>query len=147
MAVNAHKLGPGTLTFGESSTMKDFQTKVTNARLTPSVDQEDPIPVLSGDEYLEDIEVTSVMAGTFLQDYGSEALVKWCWDHSGETMPFEFQPRSDQGLVISGECQIRPVEIGGDVKTTNTTDFEFPLIGQPDLGDAGTGGDGGGGES
>ena len=25
------------------------------------------------------------------------------------------------------------VEIGGDVKTTNTTDFEFPVVGDPTL--------------
>lgn len=133
MAVTAHKLGPGTLTFGDAETMRDFQTKVTNARWTPTTEQEDPIPVLSGDEYAEDAETTSVIAGTFLQDYGSEALVAWCWQNRNTVMPFEFKPRDDQGLTITGQAQIRPVEIGGDVKTTNTTDFEFPVVGDPTL--------------
>lgn len=131
MAVTAHKLGPGTLTFGETGTLREFQSQITNARWTPSVDQEDPIPVLSGEEIADDPDFTSVVAGTFLQEYGSEALVKWCYDNKGTVLPFVFKPRDDSALSINGQCQILPVEVGGDVKTRNTTDFEFPVIGEP----------------
>ncbi|WP_114856469.1 hypothetical protein [Brachybacterium sp. YJGR34] len=131
MAVNAQKLGPGTLSLGESGTLKEFQSQLTNARWTPSVDQEDPIPVLSGEEIADDPDITSVLAGTFLQEYGIEALVTWCWENRGQVLPFTFTPRTDSALTITGECQVLPVEVGGDVKTRNTTDFEFPVIGEP----------------
>lgn len=131
MAVTAHKLGPGVLSLGESGTLREFNSQVTNARWTPNVDQEDPIPVLSGDQIVDDPDITSVIAGTFLQDYGSESLVKWCWDQRGQVLPFEFKPRNDSELTISGECQVLPVEVGGDVKTRNTSDFEFPVVGDP----------------
>lgn len=131
MAVTAHKLGPGTLTLGETATLKDFTSQVTNARWTPSVDQEDPIPVLSGEELADDPDFTSVLAGTFLQEYGVEALVKWCYDNRGVVVPFTFTPRTDSALSISGSCQVLPVEVGGDVKTRNSSDFEFPVIGDP----------------
>ncbi|WP_087485749.1 hypothetical protein [Brachybacterium massiliense] len=134
MAVTAHKLGPGVLTVGETGTLREFTSQITNARWTPSVDQEDPIDVLSGEQIADDPNITSVIAGTFLQEYGSEALVTWCWEHRGEVLPFSFQPRSDQQLAISGQCQVLPVEVGGDVKARNTTDFEFPLIGDPTFG-------------
>lgn len=134
MAVTAHKLGPGSLSLGESGTLREFNSQITNARWTPSVDQEDPIDVLSGEQIADDPDITSVLAGTFLQEYGSEALVTWCWENRGQVLPFEFKPRNDSELVITGNCQVLPVEVGGDVKTRNTSDFEFPLIGDPDFG-------------
>lgn len=136
MPVTAHKLGPGVLTLGDSGTLKEFTSQVTNARWTPSVDQEDPIDVLSGEQVADDPDISSVIAGTFLQEYGAEALVTWCWEHRGEVLPFSFQPRSDADLTISGDCQVLPVEVGGDVKTRNTSDFEFPVIGDPDFGNS-----------
>ena len=90
--------------------------------------------MLSGEQVADDPDISSVIAGTFLQEYGAEALVTWCWEHRGEVLPFSFQPRSDADLTISGECQVLPVEVGGDVKTRNTSDFEFPVIGDPDFG-------------
>lgn len=139
MPVTTHKLGPGVLSLGETGTLREFTSQVTNARWTPSVEQEDPIPVLSGDEVTDDPDFTSVIAGTFLQDYGSESLVKWCFDQRGKVLPFTFKPRSDTALSITGTCQVLPVEVGGDVKTRNTTDFEFPVIGDPEFADAPTG--------
>lgn len=134
MPVTAHKLGPGVLTLGETDSLKEFTSQVTNARWTPNVDQEDPIDVLSGEQVADDPDITSVIAGTFLQEYGVDALVTWCWNNRGQVMPFSFKPRSDAALTISGQCQVLPVEVGGDVKTRNTSDFEFPVIGDPDFG-------------
>lgn len=136
MAVTAHKLGPGSLSLGETGTLREFNSQITNARWTPNIDQEDPIDVLSGEQIADDPDITSVLAGTFLQDYGSEALVTWCWENRGQVLPFEFKPRNDSELVITGNCQVLPVEVGGDVKTRNTSDFEFPLIGDPAFGSA-----------
>ena len=140
MAVTAHKLGPGTLTLGDTESLRDFTSQVTNARWTPNIDQEDPIPVLSGDQVQDDPDITSVLAGTFLQDYGVEALVTWCWENRGVVLPFEFKPRTDAQLTISGECQVLPVEVGGDVKTRNTSDFEFPVVGEPTFSSGAVGG-------
>ena len=50
MTVNASKLGPGVLTLGETGSPKEFGSQITNARIEPSYDTEDPIPVLSGEE-------------------------------------------------------------------------------------------------
>lgn len=136
MAVTAQKLGPGTLSLDEAGTMKEFTSQITNARWTPSVDQEDPIPVLSGEEIADDPDFTSVLAGTFLQEYGSEALVTWCYQNRGKVVDFTFTPRTDSVLTITGQCQVIPVEVGGDVKTRNTSDFEFPVIGDPTFDDA-----------
>ena len=136
MAVTAHKLGPGVLSLGETGTLREFSSQVTNARWTPSVDQEDPIPVLSGDQIVDDPDITSVIAGTvppgLRQRVPREVVLG---SAAGEVLAFEFKPRNDSELTISGECQVLPVEVGGDVKTRNTTDFEFPVVGEPTFAD------------
>lgn len=130
MTVQAHKLGPGLLTLGEVSTEEEFGSQITNARIEPSVDEEDNIPVLSGEEVDGEETETWILAGSFLQDYtGMDSTLVWCKTNAGKILPFTFVPNSEQGLQITGTVKIRAVQIGGDVKTKNTTDFEFKGIG------------------
>lgn len=130
MAINAHKLGPGTLTIGETGTEQEFGSQVTNVLLEPSVEEEDNIPVLSGEELEGEETETYVLSGTILQDYsGIASSLVWCKENAGSVLSFVFVPSTDAGLQITGEVKIRSVSIGGDVKTRNTSDFEFKGIG------------------
>lgn len=130
MAVKAHKLGPGLLTFGETGSPQEFGSQITNARIEPSVDEEDNIPVLSGEEVDGEETESWILAGSFLQDYsGIESTLVWCKTNSGTVLPFTFVPNAEEGLQIKGTVKVRAVQIGGDVKTKNTTDFEFKGIG------------------
>lgn len=130
MAIKSTKLGPGRLTFGETGTPTEFGSQITNARIEPSYDSEDPIPVLSGEELAGDETATYVLAGTFLQDYtGMSSLIVWCKENEGAVLPFTFVPSTDGGLQATGTVKIRAVTAGGDVKTRNTSDFEFPGVG------------------
>lgn len=134
MAVKASKLGPGTLKLTpKDGTARDFSGQVTKMTFTPEYTSEDPVDVLSGDQYQEPGELAAKIGGDMLQDYGSDSLVQWCWDHMGEIADFEFVPLTSGKLQITGECMIQPVEIGGDVKKTNSTSFEFKVVGKPDL--------------
>ena len=59
--------------------------------------------------------------------------MKWTWDNNGVTLPFTFTPRTDAELSWKGEAVIRPVKVGGEVKTANTAEFEFRCIGLPTI--------------
>lgn len=133
MAVKAHRLGPGTLHFGATGTETEFSGQTTNMRLSPSVNEEDAIPVLSGEELAGDDSVDWVVAGTLLQSFDREGLIYWCYENRLTEVPFEFVPNnveSDYGW--RGTVKVVPLEVGGDVKTKNTTDFEFRCIGEPE---------------
>ncbi|MFF5793963.1 hypothetical protein ACFY5D_18115 [Paeniglutamicibacter sp. NPDC012692] len=130
MAIKSHKLGPGFLKFGETASLQEFGSQCTAVKLEPSVDEEDNIPVLSGEELEGDETESYMLTGSFLQDYGGmTSLLVWCKTNAGKVLPFEFTPSTAGGLTIKGSVKIRAVAIGGDVKTRNTTDFEFKGIG------------------
>ena len=132
--ITAHKLGPGTLKFGDTGSAQEFASHVTTCTISPSFNEEDPIPTLSGDQFVDgDPTFEGTISGEFLQEYTVEGLVKWTWDNNGETVPFVFTPRTDAELSWKGECVIRPVNVGGEVKTANTAEFEFRVLELPTI--------------
>lgn len=126
MAIKSNKLGAGTLKFGSTGDEQEFASQVTAVKLSPTINEEDDIDVLSGETLDGDETEEWTLNGTFLQDYsGLASLIVWCKENSGITMPFVFTPTTEAGLTVKGKVKIRPVEIGGDVKSRNTTDFDF----------------------
>lgn len=135
MPIQSHKLGPGSLTFGEVASAQEFASQLRNAVLTPDVEEEDPIPVLSGEEMAGDEDYTWTIGGTILDDYSDDSLAAWANTNKGAELPFEFLPNAETGtLKVTGVAKIRPIAIGGDVKTRNENDFEFKVVGQPTFG-------------
>ena len=132
--ITAHKLGPGTLKFGDTGSEQEFASHVTTCTISPSFNEEDPIPTLSGDQFVDgDATFEGTISGEFLQEYTVAGLVKWTWDNNGETVPFVFTPRTDAELSWKGECVIRPVNVGGEVKTANTAEVEFRVLELPTI--------------
>jgi hypothetical protein len=60
-------------------------------------------------------------------------VVEYSWTHSGEVLPFVFVPNIDEAKQIAGQLKMRRLNVGGDVKTSPTSDFEWPLVGLPTL--------------
>lgn len=131
MPARATALGPGSLKFGDTGSEQEFASQVTVVRLEPSYDAEDNIPVLSGEEIAGAETETWTLTGEFLQEFGIGNLVQWCFDNSGEELPFTFRPRTDGQLSATGTALIRAVSVGGDVKAKNTAEFEFKVVGRP----------------
>ena len=134
MPVKSDKLGPGTLTIGETGTETQFASQLRSCAIEPSTDTEDPIDVLSGEQVDGDDTDTAELTGTILQSYDAQSLLLWAHEHKGETLPFTFIPNNDGALQVTGSVKIRRIRIGGDVKTRNTSDFTFPIVGDYDLG-------------
>lgn len=136
MTVNTMTMGPGTLTLGDVGDVKSLSSQVTNVRITPNVDTGDPINVLSGESVPGDRDETWTLAGTLVQDLGAgvagaDSIVEWLFTNAGETMPFTFVPSTAKGRQITGDVTVEAVEIGGDVKSKPTSDFEWQVSGRP----------------
>lgn len=136
MAIKKQKLGPGTLFIGETGSGQEFGAQVTTVAVEPSYSDGDRQVVLSGDVDQEEAEWEGTLTGEFFQDYGMESLLRWTWDNDGQTLPFKFVPHSASGLEVSGNVKVRPVTIGGEVDTENTSEFEWTLPEKPTLGEA-----------
>ncbi|MFJ2370878.1 hypothetical protein [Microbacterium sp. NPDC087665] len=126
MPIKSKQLGPGSLKFGETASEREFASQLRKAELNPNVEDGDTLPVLSGEELTEDDEITWEVGGSLLQDYDADSLELWCFEHAGQWMPWVFTPNNDGTQSWQGEAKIRPIKIGGDVKTRNTSDFTFP---------------------
>lgn len=132
MATNAIAVGPGTFTIGAELLLTNFAGQVTSLKVVPSVDYDDDINVLDGGTVTGDRKESWTVSGTLLQDFGStDSKTEFLFEHRGEAMPFVFTPNSSMGKEIRGSLVVEAIEIGGDVKTKPTSDFEFKMVGAP----------------
>lgn len=138
MAIKKQKLGPGTLTIGETGSGQEMAKQSTAVAIEPSYSDGDRQIVLSGDVDQEAAEWEGTLTATFFQDYDAAGLLAWTWEHDGETLPFTFLPNSASGFEVSGEVVIRPATIGGDVDAENTSEVEWSLPKRPAIGEPGT---------
>jgi len=131
--IKTFKLGPGTLTIGETGTPVDFSHQCTKIMVKWSKDKEDAVPVLSGEELAGDVTYSASLNATLLQDLDPEVdgIVDWSWAHKGEQHPFSFVPLV--GKSITGVVEVDPLDVGGDVKKRNTSDIEWSCVGEPEL--------------
>jgi hypothetical protein len=127
MTVIDSRLGPGTLTLG---TMTGAGCQMSNVRLVPDRDEEDGTPTLCDPKPAPLITTSWSLQGTAVQDWEKDdGFVEFCRTNDGDTVTFEWVPSTDKQITYSGSVQVRAVEFGGDVASQNTSDFEFPVVG------------------
>lgn len=126
MAVKSDKLGPGWLRLGEPGSELELGVGLRSIALEFETDEGDLLPVLSGDEIDEGDTETYKLTGSLLQSYDSKSFIVWSHLNAGFVVPFEFRPDRDKALIVRGEVQVRRLNIGGDVRTRATSDFEWP---------------------
>jgi len=138
MSVESYKMGPGTLTLGSGPLDVTAQITKFTVEADESVDTEDAIDVLSGEQIAEE-ETASYKwkaTGTALQDeLADSGFVAYTWDNMGVTVAFKFIPATSLGRKVTGNLRVVPLAIGGDVKKRNTSDLSWSIIGTPVLGD------------
>jgi hypothetical protein len=136
MPAKTVKLGPGTLSIGETGTLVDFTCQITGAVVEWSVDVGDDTPVLCGETVPGERTYSSTLSGTLYQDLGDAAgIVAYSWAHKGEEVPFTFVPSTAAADEVSGTVIVDPLSVGGDTAGENmTSDFEWTIVGEPVLG-------------
>ncbi|MEJ4100728.1 hypothetical protein V5S96_10230 [Corynebacterium mastitidis] len=141
MAVGTPKgfqLGKGELKFGETGTEVDFACQVTEVKVTWDNDSEDDLHTLCGGVLPGGETFTAKLEGTFIQDLSSKGVIDFTWANKGQTVKVAFKPRGNSNASVKGEVKIMPIDIGGEVNKTNTSDFEFPFVGEPTWTNGGT---------
>lgn len=144
MAIKQMELWNGSLTIGAEGAPTSFSSQLTKVVLKPSVNTGDPRYVLSGETAPGERTETWALEGTLIQDFGTDAataLTEFCFTNRGKPMPFDFVPNGSSTKGVRGTLTVEAVDIGGDVKTNNESDFGFTLVGEPEL--YGVGEDGG----
>lgn len=134
MPIKSNKLGPGTLTIGEVGTPVDFSAQIASCTVKWTVEQEDSIPVLSGDELEGDETWKASLSGNMVLDLSDDGIVEWTWGNKGALVPFTFVPDTVAAKAISGIVKVKPLDVGGDAKKTMRSDFEWSCSGEPTLG-------------
>lgn len=132
MPIKSNKLGPGTFTIG-TGTPTDYAAQVASFTVKWNLDQDDAVPVLSGDELEGDETWTATLSGNVIADLTDGGMVEWTWTNKGTVVPFTFVPSTTAGMAVSGQCKVRPLDIGGDAKKTMRSDFEWSCVGEPSL--------------
>lgn len=127
------KLASGHLILGEELTAKEFGFDCVNVKISPELEQADPIPVLTGGEFVDEGTLNATISGEIIQAYDKDSATAWTWANRGTVQPFKYMPRADSDIYFTGQCQISPVEIGGNVNEANNTSFEFKCVGEPVL--------------
>lgn len=132
MAVTQSKLKEGTLTLGVDLDAVEFSCQATNVRLTPSTsDTGDEVETLCGDKIGAETTTSWSLAGTSIQDFTDpDGFVLWCFENDLTEVAFSWQPNATAG-TWTGTARVRAVELGGDVNTRLTTDWEWPLVDTP----------------
>ncbi|MGB3604237.1 MAG: hypothetical protein WBA38_11890 [Gordonia sp. (in: high G+C Gram-positive bacteria)] len=129
---NIPPLGPGSLVFGEVSVDElDISCQVTACKITIDSDKEDDLPTLCGGVIVGEKTYTFKLEASAAQDLEADGLIDWTWKNAGKEMPFKFIPRKEEVATVAGFVTIDPVELGGDIKKRNISDFEFDIVGIP----------------
>jgi len=142
MAVTESKLKTGLLTLGGTMPVspatgpptggEEFSCQATNVTITPAFsDEGDPVETLCGDTVLATTKTDWSLTGTSIQDFDNpDSFQKYTWDNNLTEVAFLWQPNAGT-TVFYGMVQVRALVIGGDVNTRITSDFEWPVKGQP----------------
>jgi len=130
MAATAkNRLGDGFLTLDPGLPgVKELGDQVTNVVFDPKPSTSDAQPVLSGNIVAGDYTEAPELSGTLLPDFGENVSVQeWLITNAGKTVAFEFVPNKLKARKITGHLQVTSVQIGGDVRKSDTIDFDFPV--------------------
>lgn len=133
--MSSYTVGPGELIFGAPGSPQEFSAQITSAQVDWETEAEDDIPLLTGGVEAGEETFTAVLSGNALQDLTEAGWTTYTWENKGQQVPVLYVPNTAVGRHISGSVKIRPTSAGGEAKTKARADFEFPFVGEPQLGD------------
>lgn len=136
MTVTESRLHKGKLVLGGTAPGvggTDFSCPPTNVTVTSSASTSgDDIETLCGDTLLAETTLAWELDFTAIQDWSDPlGLVKFSWDMALQVVPFLWIPNGSDTVQITGNVQVQPLDLGGDVNARNTSDAAWPISGAP----------------
>jgi hypothetical protein len=137
------KLGPGTLTIGQTGTPIDVSCLINSATISASKNEEDSTTKLCGTVKPGAVSYDYSLAGNIDTDNATDSgLFALSQRAPGSQQPFTFTPNDQDADAVagifgpsataSGTLVLDPLDFGGDTMgALMTSDFEFTLVGQP----------------
>ncbi|MFD4196622.1 hypothetical protein [Amycolatopsis thermoflava] len=112
-----------------------FEAQISSWTLDPGIqDGERQYTYVPDGEFVEDADNEPTLALTFFSDWRSNGLNDYLWEHNGEVAAFTLDHHPDipaEHVRFTGSVKLRPGPVGGDVRTTETTEVTLPLQGDP----------------
>lgn len=101
-------LGPGKLTITDKTNGRDFSAEVTKVQLVASNNTDDPINFLDGSQDTSS-STDWTLEGTIVDNFDTDNLANWCFDHAGQTLPFEWvrHRRPASSVPAASPCPTR----------------------------------------
>lgn len=131
MPVNSYVLGPGTLKIKSLADAAEIeltaQMTSCSVQWTENVTAGEVVELLDGNQLADEDEVnhSAVLAGNLVQDLDAGGVLAYSWNERGEKKHVEFIPSTDEGRKVTGTVTIAPINLGGDVKKRNRSDFTW----------------------
>lgn len=131
MTAHNQKLKVITLDIGGS----EFQAQVSTWKLNNDTDDPKTVYVFAtGEEFAEDADPAYSLDVTFYSDWRSNGISDYLWQHDGQDVTFQLDHHPDiaaEHVRWNGTLHIKAPSVGGDVRTTETTEVKFLIIGTP----------------
>lgn len=129
----SYRVGPGSLLLGEDTNEMEISQQVKALTVSWDKDKEDDDNVLSGNTIAGEATYTAKVTGTVNQDLVADGFLAMTWNEKGAVKPFKYIPNEDRDATITGKLVLDPLDIGGEVKSRATAEFEFDCEGEPKL--------------
>lgn len=140
MPITESRVKAGTLTLGGSgggtgTPGTAFACQAQSIKVTPTYENDgDAHETLCGDTLPAGKKETWTLNGTSIQDFDDPAgFIAYCYENAMQTVAFSWEPNSVGAPTITGSVVIRALELGGDVNTRLTSDWEFDTAGRPTI--------------
>ncbi len=85
-------------------------------------------------DFNEEVDPDFSLTASFFSDWRSDGISDFVWAHDGETVTFQIDHHPDivgEHVRFNGSVTIKAPSVGGDVRTTEVTEIEFPILGAP----------------
>lgn len=137
MTVNHRKLKEITLSFGTDPDDIQAECQVTSWNVNNNTGDGDRVFTFCPDgEFVEDAEPEWTLRIAFAADWAG--LSDYFYVHDGETVAFALEAHTDVAASPSaphpkwvGSVKVKAPSAGGDARTTDSQEIEFPVIGIP----------------